>query len=76
VRTEPHSSEAIEAARIDVVRLSLVPLPLLGGERINLRATYEPFRRPDPYAPVCRKLTAKLRACFEFDPIARGAFRG
>ncbi len=47
-----------------------------GGDRVDLRSTYEPYRRPDPYAPLWRKLTAKPRAAFEMDPIAWGAFPG
>jgi tetratricopeptide (TPR) repeat protein len=73
---DAYSSGRIEDPRIDVAKLGLVPLPLDGGERVDLRSAYEPYRRPDPYAPLWRKLTAKPRAAFEMDPIAWGAFPG
>jgi tetratricopeptide (TPR) repeat protein len=61
--------------RIDVTKLGLEPLPMqILDESSDLRSAYEPFRRPDPYAPLWRKLTAKPRLCLEFDPIAWGAF--
>lgn len=75
-RGDPYASGSIEDARIDVTRLGLQPLPLLGGRLEDLRAAYEPFRNPEPYAPLWRKLTAKPRGWFEFDPIAWGAFPG
>ena len=33
----------------------------------------EPYKRPDPYAPLWKRLTAKPRPSFEFDGIAWGA---
>jgi len=73
---DAYASGKIEDPRIDLSKLGLVPLPLGGGELANLRAAYEPYRRPDPYAPLWRKLTAKPRAAFEMDPIAWGFFPG
>jgi hypothetical protein len=71
-----YASGRIEHSRIDVDKLGLVPLPLEGGELRDLRSGCEPHRRPDPYAPLWRKLTAKPRASFEMDAIAWGAFPG
>lgn len=62
------------AARTDVAALGLDSLPLSGGELVNLRDGYEPFRRPDPYAPLWRALTAGPRGWCEMHPIAWGAF--
>ncbi|MEX1368490.1 MAG: tetratricopeptide repeat protein [Nannocystaceae bacterium] len=73
---DAYASGRIEDPRIDVERLGLVPLPLIGGELEDLRRGYEPFRRPEPYAPLWRELTAKRRASFEMDPIAWGLFPG
>jgi tetratricopeptide (TPR) repeat protein len=74
-RGDPYASGDIENPRIDVPKLGLVPLPLEEIERAcDLRAGCEPFRMPDPYAPLWRKLTAKRRASYEMDPIAWGAF--
>jgi tetratricopeptide (TPR) repeat protein len=70
-----YASGAIEDPRINVAALGLTPLPLRAFETASdLRSVYEPFRRPDPYAPLWRKLTAKPRASFEMDGIAWGAF--
>jgi hypothetical protein len=69
-----YASGEIRETRIDVPRLGLVPLPLKGGELTNLREVHEPFRRPEPYAPLWRRLTATPRADFTMDPIAWGAF--
>jgi hypothetical protein len=69
-----YASGRIEDARIDVARLGLVPLPLDGGDLEDLRKHYEPYRNPDPYAPLWRKLTAKPRRWYEMDAIAWGAF--
>lgn len=68
-----YASGEVVDARIDVPRLGLVPLPLNGGELTNLREPYEPFHRPDPYAPLWRRLTATPRADFTMDPIVWGA---
>jgi hypothetical protein len=73
-RSDAYASGAIEDPRIDVAKLGLAPLPLGDGDLCDLRSTYEPYRSPDPYAPLWRKLTAKPRACFDMDPIAWGAF--
>jgi hypothetical protein len=75
-RGDAYASGEIEDPRLDVARLGLEPLPLLGGELYDLREGSEPYRRPDPYAPVWRRRTAKPLASFEFDPIAWGAFPG
>lgn len=75
-RDDAYASGRIENPRVDLGKLGLVPLPLKGGELQDLRAPYEPYRNPDPYAPLWRKLTAKRRAWFEMDPIAWGAFPG
>jgi tetratricopeptide (TPR) repeat protein len=75
-RGDEYASGRIENPRIAVEKLGLVPLPLTGGELHDLRAAYEPFRSPELYAPMWRKLTAKPRAWFEMDPIAWGAFPG
>lgn len=71
-----YASGAIENVRLDVSKLGLEPLPLKGGDLRNLRKGYEPYRRPDAYAPLWRKLTARPRRWFEMDPIAWGAFPG
>ena len=75
-RDDDYASGRIEDPRIDVQRLGLVPLPLTGGELEDLRSSYEPYRDPDPYAPLWRELTARPRASFEMDPIAWGALPG
>jgi tetratricopeptide (TPR) repeat protein len=71
---DPYASGRAENPRIAVEQLGLEPLPLHGGELVNLRSGYEPFRRPDPYAPMWRSLTARPRPDFEMDPIAWGEF--
>lgn len=73
---DAYASGRIENPRIEVERLGLVPLPLRGGELEDLRRGCEPYRRPDPYAPLWRTLTAKRRASFEMDPIAWGELPG
>lgn len=75
-RDDAYASGRIENPRIEVEQLGLVPLPLEGGELEDLRSSYEPFRDPDPYAPLWMKLTAARRAGFEMGPIAWGAFPG
>src|SRR6266545_6995208 len=50
-RGDSYGSGRIENPRIDVLSLGLVPLPLRGGELLDLRRIYEHYRRPDPYAP-------------------------
>ncbi len=75
-RGDPYASGRIEDARIDVARLGLAPLPLEGGEPDDVASYSEPYRRPDPYAPLWRQLTAKPRPSYEFDGIAWGALPG
>lgn len=75
-RGDAYATGTIESACVDITKLGLVPLPLEGGELDDVRAHTEPYRQPDPYASLWRKLTAKPRPCFEFDPIAWGAFPG
>ena len=73
---DDYASGRIENSRIDINELRLSPLPLRGGELVDLRAVSEPYRRPNPYAALWRKLTAKSRAGFKMDPIAWGQFPG
>jgi tetratricopeptide (TPR) repeat protein len=74
-RGDAYASGAIENPRIDIAKVGLAPLPLHEFDlAYDLRSAYEPFRSPDPYAPLWRKLTAKPRACYDMDPIAWGAF--
>jgi len=73
---DDYGSGQIESPRIDIEKLGLVALPLSGGDLVDLREVFEPFRRPDPYAPLWRKLTATSRADFAMDPIAWGRFPG
>lgn len=73
---DAYANGRIENPRIEVDKLGLVPLPLKGGEVVDLRAVYEPYHDPDPYAPLWRELTAEPRAGFEMDPIAWGALPG
>ncbi len=75
-RGDAYASGAIVNPRIDVAKLGLVPLPLDGSELEDVASYSEPFERPDPYAPLWRKLTAEARRSFEFDGIAWGAFPG
>lgn len=71
-----YASGTIENTRVDIKRLGLTPLPLRGGEPIDLREISEPIPDEDPYAPLWNKLTATPRADFVMDPIAWGAFPG
>ncbi|MGH8220295.1 MAG: tetratricopeptide repeat protein [Steroidobacteraceae bacterium] len=71
---DDYASGGMENPRIAIDKLGLTPLPLRGGELVDLRSAYEPYRRPDPYAPLWRKMTAKPRADFQMDPIAWGQF--
>lgn len=73
-RGDDYASGQIEAARIDVTKLGLEPLPLDGGELENLRDRYEHVVDPDPYAPLWRELTEKPRPGFEMHGITWGAF--
>jgi tetratricopeptide (TPR) repeat protein len=73
---DPYASGQAENPRIAVDQLGLQPLPLHGGELIDLCEGYEPYRKPDPYAPLWRTLTARPRPDFQMDPIAWGEFPG
>lgn len=73
-RGDSYAAGQIEELRLDVTRLGLAPLPLEFGEPEDLRRAYEPYRHPDPYAPMWRRNTAKPRVSAEFDPIAWGSF--
>ena len=75
-RGDPYATGRIENPRIDVPRLGLAPLPLEGGEPEDVASHAEPYRLPDPYAPLWRKLTATPRPSFEFDGIAWGTLPG
>lgn len=75
-RGDAYASGEIENPRIDVASLDLEPLPLEGGELDDVASNSEPYRRPDPYAPLWKKLTAKPRPSFEFDGIAWGELPG
>jgi tetratricopeptide (TPR) repeat protein len=75
-RGDAYASGRIENARIDIAKLGLEPLPLEGGELEDVAAYSEPYRKPDPYAPLWKTLTARPRPSFEFDGIAWGAFPG
>jgi hypothetical protein len=75
-RGDAYASGKIENLRIDVARLGIEPLPLEGGELDDVASCSEPYRRPDPYAPLWKKLTATPRPSFEFDGIAWGALPG
>ena len=73
---DDYASGRIENPRIEIEKLGLIALPLSGGDLVDLREISEPFRRPDPYAPLWRKLTATSRPDFRMDPIAWGQFPG
>jgi hypothetical protein len=75
-RGDAYASGKIDNPRIDIAKLGLEPLPLEGGELEVVAAHSEPFRRPDPYAALWRKLASKPRPAFEFHAIAWGAFPG
>lgn len=71
-RGDAYASGTIEARRIDIDALGLVPLPVRDFGLMDLRRTYEPFRHPEPYAPLWRKLTAKPRQALVMDKLAEG----
>ncbi|MBN1770314.1 MAG: tetratricopeptide repeat protein [Deltaproteobacteria bacterium] len=73
---DPYASGRVRDARIDIPRLGLVPLPLAGGESVDVAAEYEAPRPRDPWMPLWRRLTSRPRAAFEFDGIAWGALPG
>ncbi|MEQ1507672.1 MAG: tetratricopeptide repeat protein, partial [Myxococcota bacterium] len=71
-----YASGQIESPRIAVDQIGLEPLPLRGGELLDLREHYEPFREPEPYVELWERLTDRPRPDFKMDPIAWGAFPG
>lgn len=74
-RGAAYASGRIKDPRIDVTRLGLRPLPLhVFSPDCDLRTPYEPYRNPEPYAPLWMALTATPRTAYDFDPIAWGAF--
>ena len=75
-RGDAYANGSIADAHIDVAKLGLEPLPLEGGQLDDLRSYSEPFTRPEPYAALWLRLTARPRPSFEFDGIAWGAFPG
>ena len=75
-RGDAYANGRVESARTDVTMLGLEPLPLEGGELEDVASRAEPYRRPDPYARLWKKLTSKPRPSFEFDGIALGALPG
>lgn len=75
-RGDAYASGRMKDPRIDIAKLGLAPLPLEGGELDDVAAHSEPYERPDPYAPLWKKLTARPRPSFEFDGIAWGALPG
>ncbi len=75
-RGNAYGSGKTEHAHIDVAKLGLEPLPLEGGELDDVASYSEPYRHPDLYAPLWRKLTAKPRPSFEYDGIAWGRLPG
>jgi hypothetical protein len=76
-RGDPYASGRIESARIDIPKLGLDPLPLSGGELDDVADWSEPYDDDeDPYTELWKKITAKPRPSFEFDPIAWGALPG
>jgi len=75
-RGDAYASGRIESPRIDIPKLGLEPLALDGGELEDVGSYSEPYRDPDPYAPLWNTLTARPRPSFEFDGIAWEAFPG
>ncbi len=75
-RRDPYASGRVRDPRIDIPRLGLVPLPLAGGDLVDVAAEYEPPGRRDPWMPLWRRLTSRPRASFEFDGIAWGDLPG
>jgi hypothetical protein len=73
---DAYGSGRMENPRIDMIGLGVLPLPLNGGDLRELGREEDAFQRPDPYASMWKKLTAKPRPAFEFDPIAWGSLPG
>lgn len=70
-----YASGQVKNPRIDIPRLGLEPLPLTGGELIDLREADE-LEEDDPYAALWNKHTVTPRGDYEMDPITWGAFPG
>jgi hypothetical protein len=64
-----YASGSVKDARIDIPRLGLVPLPL-EDRGLEDFSGYEPYRRPEPYAPLWKRLTRRPRPSFAMHPIA------
>ncbi len=75
-RRDPYASGHVRDARIDIPRFGLTPLPLAGGELVDVAAEYEPPQRRDPWMPLWRELISRPRPAFEFDGIAWGELPG
>lgn len=60
----------VEDVKTDVAKLGLAPLPLCANGLEDVARICEPYRRPDPYAPLWKRLTAKPRPSFDMHPIA------
>jgi tetratricopeptide (TPR) repeat protein len=75
-REHEYATGAAGEKRIDVAALGLEPLPLEDLGVYDIRKSSEPFRAPDPYAPMWRTLTKQARRAFEFDRIAWEGGRG
>jgi hypothetical protein len=74
---DDYASGRIENPRIAIDKLGLSPLPLRDDGLVDLRSISEPFRKPDPYAPLWRKLTAKTPGRLQDGPDCMGTiFRG
>jgi len=75
-RRDPYASGRVRDPRLDIPRLGLTPLPLAGGDLVDVAAEYEPPGRRDPWMPLWRELTRRPRPAFEFDGIAWGVLPG
>jgi hypothetical protein len=76
-RGDPYASGSVEGARIDIPKLGLDPLALMGGHLDDVADWSEPYEDDDdPYTALWKKLTARPRPSFEFDPIAWGSMPG
>lgn len=69
-RGHSYAVGVVEDAKTDVAKLGLEPLPLSEHGLDDVARTHEPYRRPDPYAPLWKRNTAKPRPSFEMHPIA------
>jgi len=68
-RGHAYASGTVAGSRFDITKLGLVPLPLSDRGLYDF-ASSEPYRRPEPYAPLWRRLTRKPRPAFEMHAIA------